>query len=83
MLSKNKDIRELEIALEREKLSKWTPEKIIIETILILGFVIITFSMYFSYNLFRILNRVESIDNSSMEITSEADNASNRINKIG
>lgn len=54
-MQENNRIREMEIALEREKLSKWTPEKVVIETILVLAFFFLAFASYFSYNMFNTL----------------------------
>lgn len=81
-MQKNNRIREMEIALEREKLSKWTPEKVIIETVLVLAFFFLAFASYFSYNMFSVFSRVESVEtvktfSDNIEMETSADNGSN------
>lgn len=80
-MQENNRIREMEIALEREKLSKWTPEKVVIETVLILAFFFLAFASYFSYNMFNTLSRVQSVEtvktfSDNMEMGTSADNGS-------
>lgn len=78
-MQKNNRIREMEIALEREKLSKWTPEKVIIETVLVLAFFFLAFASYFSYNMFNVFSRVESVETvtEGVKMVTEADDGSN------
>ena len=87
-MQENNRIREMEIALEREKLSKWTPEKVvisfavlIIDIAFILAFFFLVFASYFSYNMFNTLSRVQSVEtvktfSDNMEMKTRADNGS-------
>ena len=78
-MQENNRIREMEIALEREKLSKWTPEKVVIETVLVLAFFFLVFASYFSYNMFSVFSRVQSVETvtEGVKMVTEADGGSN------